>query len=58
MKNHKGNAVFFFLILLILGLSVWLIRTPASSAEDYAYSDIYDLLEQEKVDSLTLREMT
>ena len=55
MKNHKGNAVFFFLILLILGLSVWLIRTPASSAEDYAYSDIYDLLEQEKVDSLTLR---
>ncbi len=55
MKNHKGNAVFFFLILLILGLSVWLIRTPASSAKDYAYSDIYDLLEQEKVDSLTLR---
>ena len=55
MKNHKGNAVFFFLILLILGLSVWLIRTPASSAADYAYSDIYDLLEQEKVDSLTLR---
>ena len=28
---------------------------PASSAKDYAYSDIYDLLEQEKVDSLTLR---
>ena len=55
MKNHKGNAAFFFLILLILGLAVWLMRSPSSKRDDYRYSDIYSLLEQEKVDSLTLR---
>ena len=46
MKNHKGNAAFFFLILLILGLAVWLMRSPSSKRDDYRYSDIYSLLEQ------------
>ena len=54
MKNHKGNFIFLFLILLIFGLAVYLMRNPASSASSYAYSDIYSLLSQEKVDSLTL----
>ncbi len=54
MKNHKGNFVFLFLILLIFGLAVFLMRSPASSSDSYAYSDIYSLLTQEKVDSLTL----
>lgn len=55
MKNHKGNFAFLFLILLIFGLAVFLMRNPSTGANDYSYSDIYDLLEGEKVDSLTLR---
>ncbi len=55
MKNHKGNFAFLFLILLIFGLAVFLMRNPSSGADSYHYSDIYSLLEAEKVDSLTLR---
>ena len=55
MKNHKGNFAFLFLILLIFGLAVFLMRNPAGGSDRYHYSDIYDLLSQEKVDSVTLR---
>lgn len=55
MKNHKGNFAFLFLILLIFGLAVFLMRNPSSGADSYHYSDIYSLLEAKKVDSLTLR---
>ena len=55
MKNHKGNFAFLFLILLIFGLAVFLMRNPAGGSNRYHYSDIYDLLSQEKVDSVTLR---
>ncbi len=55
MKNHKGNFAFLFLILLIFGLAVFLMRNPSSGAASYSYSDIYDLLMQEKVDSVTLQ---
>ena len=55
MKNHKGNFAFLFLILLIFGLAVFLMRNPSTGADSYSYSDIYDLLMQEKVNSVTLR---
>ena len=55
MKNHKGNYAFLFLILLIFGLAVFLMRNPSTGADSYSYSDIYDLLMQEKVNSVTLR---
>ena len=55
MKNHKGNFAFLFLILLIFGLAVFLMRNSSTGADSYSYSDIYDLLMQEKVNSVTLR---
>lgn len=55
MKNHKGNIVFTFLILLILALAVFLMQHSDSGQVEYCYSDIYDLFIQEKVDSVTAK---
>jgi cell division protease FtsH len=55
LKNRKNNIAFLLLILLILALAVWVMRTPSSiAAEPYTYSDIYDLFEQQQVDSFQI----
>lgn len=56
MKRLKNNISFFLLAAMILGLAVWIVNFPSNSNRDYAYSDIYDLFDKEKVDSFVLRD--
>lgn len=54
MKKSKSNFAFLLVILIIVGLSVWILTSPSGNIREYKYSDIRQLLEEEQVKSLTL----
>ena len=54
MKHRSNNLVFFLILLVLLGFSLWFMRGSANQNTDSVYSDIRDLFEQEQVDSFTL----
>ena len=65
MKKNKFNLAFLLMILVILGLGSWIMNSPEAGAEDYVYSDIASLFEDQNVSrviaadtavSLTLKE--
>ena len=58
MKKSRSNLVFFFLIFVILGVSVWAMGLSTTDTEEYSYSDIRDLFEAHQVKSFTLTDNT
>ena len=58
MKNQKGNIAFTLLIILIIGVAVWVISSSSPYGEEYVYSDIHNLFEEEKIKSLKLSDDT
>ena len=58
MKKSRSNLVFFFLIFVILGVSVWAMGLSTTDTEEYSYSDIRDLFGAHQVKSFTLTDNT
>ena len=58
MTKSRSKLVFFFLIFVILGVSVWAMGLSTTDTEEYSYSDIRDLFEAHQVKSFTLTDNT
>ena len=58
MKRNRSNLAFLLLIVIVLGVAIWAMRTPSSEKTKEVYSDIRDLFESEQVKSFTLSDTT
>ena len=55
---RKNNIAFFLVILVIFAAGIYIMNQPLAGTEDYVYSDIREMFENQEVESLVLSDNT
>ena len=55
LKKAKGNFAFTLLIILIIGVAIWVLSSPASRGDESVYSDISALFEEQQVKDVVVK---